>query len=247
MLNQALLISCVVDDVFYMPKGQILVGATARGYKYGSSVVRRACVTVAAESEASVAIENVDPVDANDDLADGLVTATATSGKFLGRLKSYSQSFKSAVAEKLSAPSSVASEKIVVELADLGAADGDHQRVGGNDGSSSESNTGSNGLMSSMMTKALQAAASVASDYRGSNASTSSSLSTGAPPSAENLTASLSETTHELRRLLETSASSDSATEYDKLRNYHFVTKLVRVRLTGVMHVHLRSFSALQC
>jgi len=216
VLNQALLISCVVDDVFYMPKGQILVGATARGYKYGSSVVRRACVTVAAESEASVAIENVDP-------------------------------FKSAVAEKLSAPSSVASEKIVVELADLGAADGDHQRVGGNDGSSSESNTGSNGLMSSMMTKALQAAASVASDYRGSNASTSSSLSTGAPPSAENLTASLSETAHELRRLLETSASSDSATESDKLRNYHFVTKLVRVRLTGVMHVHLRSFSALQC
>ena len=242
VFNQALLMFAAVDDVFYMPKGQILVGATARGYKYGSIIVRRACVTVAAESESSVTIETLDAVDVNDDLADALGTTTATSA-FLGRLKSYSLSFKSAVAEKLSAPS-VAAEK-TVELGDLGSVDGDHARVG--DASGSESTAGSNGLMSSMMTKALQAAALVASDYRGSSAVNPSTLSPGTPPSAENLTVSAYETANELWRLLDTSASAASATESDKLCNYHYITKLVRVKLTGGMLVHLRFISAIQC
>ena len=37
--GQYLLILAAVDGVFYKPKGQILVGASARGYKFGNTVV----------------------------------------------------------------------------------------------------------------------------------------------------------------------------------------------------------------
>jgi len=79
-----------------------------------------------------------------------------------------------------------------------------------------------------MMTKALQAAASVASDYRGSSVSSASFLPSGAPPSAESLTSTLSFAANELRELVASSASSSITTHY-----YQNVTKLVRGRLAG--------------
>lgn len=232
------LILVAVEDVFYKPKGQILIGASARGYKFGATVVRRACVTVAAESESSVTIEALDPVDLNDDLADALVATNTPTGKgseFLGRLKSYSLSFKSAVAEKLSAPT-VASESNH-ESGDIESPDStEHHRANGNEGMASESSTGSSSLMSSMMTKALQAAASVASDYRGSSAASSSSLPSGVPLSAENLTSTLSHAANELRDVL---AASSLVTS----QLYQNVTKLVRVRLSGAICPLAKSFA----
>jgi len=232
-----LLILAAVDGVFYKPKGQILVGASARGYKFGNTVVRRACVTVAAESESLVNIEASDPVDVNDDLADGLVASNSSIGKsseFFGRLKSYSISFKSAVAEKLSATSNTSENSH--ELCDLGFVDSsEHTR---DNAFVTEIQPSGNSLMSNMMTKALQAAASVASDYRGSSVSSTSSLPSGAPPSAESLTSTLSCVANELRELVASSASSSITTHY-----YQNVTKLVRGRLAGIipvyLHIHL--------
>lgn len=224
------LILAAVDDVFYKPKGQIIVGASARGYKFGSTVVRRACVTVAAESESSVAIEPLDAVDMNDDLADGLIPTTTSNAKgseFLGRLKSYSLSFKSAVAEKLSTPAAALDN--IVEPGETGTSDGiENKRASGHDGNVGETYSGSNGIMSSMMTKALQAAASVASDYRGSGVIPSSTAPPAAPQSAESLTSSLLDAATELRVIVANAASSAITTQY-----YQNVTKVVRVKLAG--------------
>ena len=70
-----------MEDVFYKPKGQILIGASARGYKFGSTVVRRACVTVAGESESPVTIEALDPVTPNVDTT--YINESATSATCL--------------------------------------------------------------------------------------------------------------------------------------------------------------------
>lgn len=222
------LILAAVDDVFYKPKGQIIVGASARGYKFGNTVVRRACVTVAAESESSVVIESMDAVDMNDDFANGSIVTNVSSGKgseFLGLLKSYSLSFKSAVAEKLSAPSAASDN--TAEPSDSGSSDGvESKRAGGCDGNAGESHSGNNSIMSSMMTKALQAAVSVASDYRHGSVAPSPTAASGMPPSAENLTASLLDTANELRQMV--ANSSANTTQY-----YQSVTKVVRVKLSG--------------
>ena len=214
--------------MFYKPKGHIIIAASARGYKFGSTIVRRACVTVAAESESSVIIEATDAVDLNDDMADAVGAANSSIGKgseFLGRLKSYSLSFKSAVAEKLS-PLSVVSDN-TMELSDVGSSDHvEHQRMNSSEGVVGESGSGGSSLMSSMMTKALQAAASVASDYRGTSAASSSSLPSGATVSAESLTTALTDTSNELRNLL---TSSPLITTQIHQR----ITKIARVRLAG--------------
>jgi hypothetical protein len=223
-----------VDDVFYKPKGQIIVGASARGYKLGSTVIRRACVTVAAESESSVAIESLDAVDINDDFADGLVITSASTGKgseFLGRLKSYSLSFKSAVAEKLSSPSPATDN--TVEFGDAGSSDSsssETKRASVQDGCIGESHSGSNGIMSSMMTKALQAAVSVASDYRGSGITPALTSPPAAPLSAESLTSSMLHTANDLRHIVENAASSAT-----NIQHYQSVTKIVRVKVSGVL------------
>ncbi len=226
VLTEAHLMLVSVEDLFYKPKGHIIIGASARGYKFGSTVVRRACVTVAAESESPVAIEALDAVDLNDDLANALVTTNSSIGKgseFLGRLKSYSLSFKSAVAEKLSAPS--AASENTVESSAAGSFDDSEHIIGSSNGPAGESQSGSSSLMSSMMTKALQAAASVTSDYRGGGAASITSLPQGSPP-AELLTSMLSDTSNELRTLLATSPLI--TTQF-----YHSVTKLVRIKLSG--------------
>ena len=156
------------------------------------------------------------------------------SSEFFGRLKSYSISFKSAVAEKLSATSNTSENSH--ELCDLGFVDSsEHTR---DNAFVTEIQPSGNSLMSNMMTKALQAAASVASDYRGSSVSSTSSLPSGAPPSAESLTSTLSCAANELRELVASSASSSITTHY-----YQNVTKLVRGRLAGIipvyLHIHL--------
>ncbi len=216
-----------VENLFYKPKGHIIIGASARGYKFGSTVVRRACVTVAAESESPVDIEALDAVDLNDDLANALVATNSSIGKgseFLGRLKSYSLSFKSAVAEKLSAPS--AAYETALESGAAGSLDDSEHIISSSNGHAGEINSGSNSLMSSMMTKALQAAASVTSDYRGVSAASFTSLPQGSLPTAESLTSMLSDASNELRILL--AASPLITTQF-----YHSVTKLVRIKLSG--------------
>jgi hypothetical protein len=231
-----ILIFAAVGDVFYKPKGQIIVGASARGYKFGSTIVRRACVTVAAESESLMTIESLDAVDMNDDLADGLIATNTSSGKgseFLGRLKSYSLSFKSAVAEKLSAPS-VASDNSVEQF-ETGSADvSEHKRACGHEANVGESHSGSNSIMSSMMTKALQAAVSVASDYRGGSGAPSLLSPSGSPQSAESLTSSIFNVATELRGIVAQAASSAITSQY-----YQIVTKVVRVKLTGDIFILL--------
>jgi hypothetical protein len=224
--------------VFFKPKGLILVGASARGYKLGNVIVRRACVTVAAEAESSVAIEALDAVDVNDDLADGLVGASSSSpiakgSEFLGRLKNYSISLKSAVAEKLSVSS--AGHEQSLESDDSGVVhNSELPRDGGNEASASDTQSSGNSLMSSMMNKALQAAALVASDYRGSSALSASSTASGSPASAEVLTSMMADAAHELRDVSTTSASCAITTQH-----YQRLTKLVRVRVAGVIPVHL--------